>query len=451
MSYKYDLFISHASEDKDFVRPLAEALRAQRLAVWYDEFELTAGLGLRESIDQGLISSRFGLVILSPSFFSKSWPRWELDGLVQLAHSRLAPTIIPIWHKVDHSDITAFSPSLANIVAIISFDDPDRTTAEVLKVLRPRPSAVEIAREILTDNGFPAPLLSDDWWLDAAVWSAPTFGEGTFQEASSWGWWGFPLPSEGDSSEAKGERIAWAAMQHSWQESVVEQKITQCSHPTIIHDFISSRPGLHVTAESNLDYLLCYAPQLGIPGCGGELEPSIDSIFREAEHSIKAHPTNGAPGWILRDPQLCNISSGDLVEHYFWSTDPAGTSPDSSVIAWVDAAAWLTSDASNWLPSTVKEKLIEGLKLCSDRKLKYGRAELWDIVDSKRWQYVMLEGPDDMSQPQFLEAAREVVLERLEESCNLLKLPEAPDLLIESITSWGIFQEYWVYNASPQF
>jgi hypothetical protein len=37
----YDLFISHASEDKDaLVRPLAESLRDLGLSVWYDEFEL---------------------------------------------------------------------------------------------------------------------------------------------------------------------------------------------------------------------------------------------------------------------------------------------------------------------------------------------------------------------------------------------------------------------------
>jgi hypothetical protein len=35
----YDAFICHASEDKaTFVRPLAEALSARRLAIWYDEF-----------------------------------------------------------------------------------------------------------------------------------------------------------------------------------------------------------------------------------------------------------------------------------------------------------------------------------------------------------------------------------------------------------------------------
>jgi hypothetical protein len=36
----------------------------------------------------------------------------------------LEPTILPIWHKVDHSDVTAVSPSLANIVAILSSMTP---------------------------------------------------------------------------------------------------------------------------------------------------------------------------------------------------------------------------------------------------------------------------------------------------------------------------------------
>lgn len=154
MRYQYDVFISHASEDKEFVRPLAEALRAQRLAVWYDEFEPRPGMSLRESIDRGLLTSQFGIVVLSPAFFAKSWPRWELDGLVQLAHSRQYPSIVPIWHQVDHEDVTQFSPSLANIVAIPSHNDPERAGAELLRTVRPRPTAVEVARQLLGGADF---------------------------------------------------------------------------------------------------------------------------------------------------------------------------------------------------------------------------------------------------------------------------------------------------------
>lgn len=84
----YDVFISHASEDKDeFVHPLAELLREQHLEVWYDEFSLNVGDSLRRSIDRGLSQSRYGIVVLSPSFFRKQWSQWELDGLVARQNS----------------------------------------------------------------------------------------------------------------------------------------------------------------------------------------------------------------------------------------------------------------------------------------------------------------------------------------------------------------------------
>lgn len=75
---EWDVFISHASEDKEFVRPLADALIARGLRVWYDEFELKVGDHLRRSIDRGLVRSRYGIVVLSPAFFAKHWPQTEV-------------------------------------------------------------------------------------------------------------------------------------------------------------------------------------------------------------------------------------------------------------------------------------------------------------------------------------------------------------------------------------
>ncbi len=58
---EYDLFISHASEDKEeFVRPLAETLENMGVKVWYDEFTLKVGDSLRRSIDNGLVKSKYG-------------------------------------------------------------------------------------------------------------------------------------------------------------------------------------------------------------------------------------------------------------------------------------------------------------------------------------------------------------------------------------------------------
>jgi hypothetical protein len=79
----WDLFISHASEDKEEVAlPLANTLKTAGLRVWLDKQELRVGDSLREKIDEGLAKSHFGVVILSNSFLDKRWPRNELNGLM---------------------------------------------------------------------------------------------------------------------------------------------------------------------------------------------------------------------------------------------------------------------------------------------------------------------------------------------------------------------------------
>jgi hypothetical protein len=116
-SATYDVFISHASEDKDdVVRPLAHALRDAGLSVWYDEFELKIGDSLRKKIDQGLARSRFGIVVLSPRFLSKGWTNYELDGIVTRSVDG-EQIILPVWHEITKREVMDFSPSLADKVA----------------------------------------------------------------------------------------------------------------------------------------------------------------------------------------------------------------------------------------------------------------------------------------------------------------------------------------------
>jgi hypothetical protein len=118
----YDVFISHASEDKDsLVRELANALVARDLDVWYDEFTLKIGDNLRQKIDQGIANSRFGVMVFSESFFSKGWTNHELDGLVTRKIDG-QQELLPIWHGVSKSDVMAFSASLANTVALNTRD-----------------------------------------------------------------------------------------------------------------------------------------------------------------------------------------------------------------------------------------------------------------------------------------------------------------------------------------
>lgn len=112
---RLDAFISHAAEDKDEVaRPLAEQLRQFGIKVWYDDFQLTVGDSLRRKIDDGLARSQYGIVVLSPHFFAKDWPQYELDGLVQKEMHSRQKTVLPLWHKVSKDEVFGYSPTLAD-------------------------------------------------------------------------------------------------------------------------------------------------------------------------------------------------------------------------------------------------------------------------------------------------------------------------------------------------
>lgn len=136
---EYDVFVSHATEDKDsIVRPLAAALQAEGLIVWYDEFELRIGSSLRRSIDAGLAHSRFGVVVLSESFFKKGWANYELDGLVtrEMAEGG-RQLILPLWHRVTKDEVIEYSPSLADKLALRTADyTVEEIAAEIASVIR---------------------------------------------------------------------------------------------------------------------------------------------------------------------------------------------------------------------------------------------------------------------------------------------------------------------------
>jgi hypothetical protein len=119
---KWDVFISHASEDKAaFVEPLALTLRALGVRVWYDEFSVRLGDSLTRSIDAGLAKSQFGIVVLSHAFLSKRWPEYELSGLTarEMEGHRV---IIPIWHQLTKKQLLKFSPTLADKLALRTED-----------------------------------------------------------------------------------------------------------------------------------------------------------------------------------------------------------------------------------------------------------------------------------------------------------------------------------------
>jgi len=124
---KWDVFICHASEDKDaFVRPLTKALEATGLSVWFDEFTLKVGDSLRQRVEGGLANSRYGIVVLSENFFAKKWPQDELDGLASKEIAGAGTKVIlPVWYNITFDEVQRRSPMLSGRFAAKSSDGLD--------------------------------------------------------------------------------------------------------------------------------------------------------------------------------------------------------------------------------------------------------------------------------------------------------------------------------------
>ncbi|ELK44159.1 toll/interleukin-1 receptor domain-containing protein [Halobacillus sp. BAB-2008] len=116
---EYDVFISHSANDKDsFVNDLAEALKDANVSVWYDSDSIGWGKSIRQEIDNGLAYSKYGIVVISPSFIEKYWTNYELDGILSKEGATKSQIILPIWHNVTADQVQKYSLSLSNKLAL---------------------------------------------------------------------------------------------------------------------------------------------------------------------------------------------------------------------------------------------------------------------------------------------------------------------------------------------
>jgi hypothetical protein len=132
----WDVFICYAHADKATASLIAAELEALGIRAWFDETELTIGMGIRRSIDYGVAHSRFGVVLMSHSFFGREWPQRELDGIVALQVGG-RHQVLPIWHGLSRDDMLGYSPTLADTVAARTVDSTIKEiAAEIARAVR---------------------------------------------------------------------------------------------------------------------------------------------------------------------------------------------------------------------------------------------------------------------------------------------------------------------------
>jgi len=136
-------FISHDSRDKEEVaRKIASRLQGLMCPVWYDEFSLSVGSNLRESIESGLKSCQRCILVLSPNFLSnKGWTKKEFDSIFTREVVEQKQLVLPVWHGVTTEMVYEYSPSLVNVVGLhweIGEDEVCNRLASVLLADHPQ-------------------------------------------------------------------------------------------------------------------------------------------------------------------------------------------------------------------------------------------------------------------------------------------------------------------------
>lgn len=154
-----DIFLSHRSVDKDFVRKLAgeieaETFQGRNLLTWVDEAEIRPGQSVPGMINQGLETSRFIGLVMTPDYFQSEsgWTDAEWHAALHLDPDNRRARIIPLL-------VTdcPYIPVLLRHLNAIDFrgDRYPQALQELLRVLREEPLLRPVAYrgQLVTSGG----------------------------------------------------------------------------------------------------------------------------------------------------------------------------------------------------------------------------------------------------------------------------------------------------------
>jgi hypothetical protein len=94
--FKYDVFLSYSSKDKEIVHALAERLKKDGLRVWLDDWAIHPGDSIPLKIQQGIEQSRTLLMCMSPAYFASDWGKLEHHTLLFRDPTNVQRRFIPI-------------------------------------------------------------------------------------------------------------------------------------------------------------------------------------------------------------------------------------------------------------------------------------------------------------------------------------------------------------------
>ena len=110
---EYDVFISHANQDK-------ESLQKLGISIFYDKESLEWGDNWKERILNGTKKAEFAIIVISENFFDREWTERELSEFLNRQNRNGQKLILPIVHNITMQQLQEKYPNVADIQAIDS-------------------------------------------------------------------------------------------------------------------------------------------------------------------------------------------------------------------------------------------------------------------------------------------------------------------------------------------
>lgn len=119
-----DVFLCHAWPDRQAdAKDVYELLLGEEVSVWFSEVSLRPGTDMRVAIDRGLVSSRMGIVLVTPAMLDKlrtdrSIASNELSALLRRS------LLVPVMHGVTFEELDQVTPTLASRGGFNTAEEP---------------------------------------------------------------------------------------------------------------------------------------------------------------------------------------------------------------------------------------------------------------------------------------------------------------------------------------
>lgn len=91
-----DVFLSYNGQDRHFAKRLAGDLVGHGLRVWWDQWEMQVGDSLVAKIQEGIQSSAWLAVVLSPNSVGSNWVKRELASAIAVEISSDRVRVLPL-------------------------------------------------------------------------------------------------------------------------------------------------------------------------------------------------------------------------------------------------------------------------------------------------------------------------------------------------------------------